>query len=226
MEALGIPFSISPAVQLLLTAFVSSLASCTVLKDSTYPATSHDISQQQADDLTTRYRQANQSASIGEIFIKPALETVILPGNISGIRYYYGIEGNALVLIIVGTELNTTTNTNDDLLSGKIIASPNSRTIDSIKAGELTRNFRNTNPTGVHGGFFSIDAVKAVLYDYKDPGSCTGLRFSYGLNAINQREIVVRGVNAGQTDINGGRIIDMSAPCPPDCGKKNIVNGL
>ncbi|MDP1728449.1 MAG: hypothetical protein Q8M15_16815 [Bacteroidota bacterium] len=79
----------------------------------------HDISLQDASDLTKNYRDTQSGSDYikGEFFGKTALLAVLNQDDCVGIRIYYGIDSdNIPKLVIVGADANE-----DDLTEGIIM---------------------------------------------------------------------------------------------------------
>jgi hypothetical protein len=92
-------------------------------------------------------------------------------------------------------------------------------------AGVLTKNYRLTIPAGdTLGGFFG----KAALLQILNQPNCVGIRYYYGLNANNDKVLVIVGTDANENDLvdatNNYVCKEMSVLCPPHCGNNNVLN--
>lgn len=63
------------------------------------------------------------------------------------------------------------------------------------------------------GGMFSAAALRAVL----EQEDCIGVRYYHGRDALDQKVMVVVGVDPDNRDMIEGKILQRSMPCPPIC---------
>lgn len=90
----------------------------------------------------------------------------------------------------------------------------------SLEAGAaMTASYRDENPDGRKGHFFGKDILNEIL----DQDDCMGIRIYYGLNDDGEQELVIVGADANEDDMTD-LVADLSAPCPPKCGKNNKLN--
>jgi hypothetical protein len=96
-------------------------------------------------------------------------------------------------------------------------------TISFEAAGDLTKNYRASMDAGDRkGGYFSKDALLALL----NQSGSVGIRYYYGLDADDKQVMVLVGVSANEDDLtgDGDLCMEMSIPCPNQCGSANILN--
>ncbi|MBI3194191.1 MAG: hypothetical protein HYZ34_06970 [Ignavibacteriae bacterium] len=90
-------------------------------------------------------------------------------------------------------------------------------------AARLTYNFRESRVIpDIKGGYFGRRAIEEVL----GQDGCVGIRIYYGTKDDGSPSFVVVGVDAIEDDIIDGNaaIMDENLPCPPRCGKANVLN--
>ena len=92
--------------------------------------------------------------------------------------------------------------------------------ISIANASELTRNFRDTNPEEVLGGFFSRDAIEAIL----GQDNCVGIRYYNAKNENGNHTIVLVGCDSAQNDLLPGLVKEFAKPNPPFLGNTNALN--
>ncbi len=82
------------------------------------PIPNHDISIEQASEMTARYRNSSVFNGLnGGCFDKRAVQELLNQQDCEGLRYYYGMDGqNKPVLILVGV-----TSENHDMVQGKVL---------------------------------------------------------------------------------------------------------
>jgi hypothetical protein len=96
----------------------------------------------------------------------------------------------------------------------------NHRTTLSV-AKTMTKRYRDNISDGDKiGGFFGISDVQDLL----DQENCVGFRYYYGLNAANEKVLVLVGTDASGEDLVHGLVLDMSLPCPSQCSGANDLN--
>jgi hypothetical protein len=81
--------------------------------------------------------------------------------------------------------------------------------------GNLGISVNEANPKA-HA--FGIDRVQEVL----DQSGCVGIRIYNGYYD-SKRQLVIVGVDEDGNDMTSGRILDLSAPCPPTCAPTNSL---
>ena len=102
-----------------------------------------------------------------------------------------------------------------------VVAEQDKHVISLTDAAELTRNFRNANPTEeAIGGFFSREAVDRIL----DQEGASGIRYYYGEDADGTPHIILVGVNMDGNDIVDGELAERADLCPPFCSDWNELN--
>ncbi|MEI2696174.1 MAG: hypothetical protein V9E90_13980 [Saprospiraceae bacterium] len=65
---------------------------------------------------------------------------------------------------------------------------------------------------------FGSEKIQAVL----DQSGCAGIRCYNGYYESKRRLIIV-GVDGNGDDMTGGYIVELSRPCPPDCGTNPLA---
>jgi hypothetical protein len=97
-----------------------------------------------------------------------------------------------------------------------------SERIDLSTARQWAESYRKANPGQVRSHYFGRNVLDQIL---AQPG-CTGVRVYYALNANNEKELLVVGVdNQGNSMLPASPVIvpgdfaimDYSFPCPPFC---------
>jgi hypothetical protein len=83
------------------------------------------------------------------------------------------------------------------------------------------RTLMSKRPAGIttQGGHFPREVIDAIL---AQPG-CVGIRFYYGTNPDGSPALVLVGMDANETDMTSGEIIDTHYPCPPFCDGKSAL---
>ena len=76
-----------------------------------------------------------------------------------------------------------------------------------------TRRYRNQNPGDVLGHFMGRDILLQIL----NQAGCMGIRTYYGIDANNEKQIVMVGADTDTNDMTNGIIADLSTPCPHTC---------
>jgi hypothetical protein len=94
--------------------------------------------------------------------------------------------------------------------------------IDPNLAGAWTRTFRETASKGANGHFFG----REILLQLLEQEGAMGIRFYYGIDRDEQRQLLAVAADAEQNDQLGeGRAVaDDSAACPPWSSMPNILN--
>jgi len=88
-------------------------------------------------------------------------------------------------------------------------------------AAALTRRFRQGAAKGsVVAQLIGRKALEELL---AQPG-CEGLRIYYGQEQGGAPVLVMVGVDAADTDLTSGTILEQLYPCPPWCGSSNPLN--
>ncbi|MEE4310461.1 MAG: hypothetical protein V2J62_01215 [candidate division KSB1 bacterium] len=92
----------------------------------------------------------------------------------------------------------------------------NSQFIPLDEAKRLINNFRKISGAGAQpGGSFKIDTIRGII----EQKGCSGIRFYYGKNAINESVIVLVGIDEAGKDMTGGKIAERQDAIP-----KNSIN--
>lgn len=94
------------------------------------------------------------------------------------------------------------------------------QTITLAEASAITKNYRDTNPGQVLGGYISRKTLEDILAQ----SNCVGIRYYYGNNEDGSKELVVVGVLSNEDDIYQGFIGDKSFKSPPYSGVSNPLN--
>lgn len=88
-------------------------------------------------------------------------------------------------------------------------------------ASAMTKRYRNQMNTGdIKGGFFSRDAILAIL----DQADCVGIRYYYGLDDRGKQTLILVGADTDENDLYTGSLMEFSIPCPTQCGSDNPLN--
>lgn len=193
----------------------------------------HSVSVAEVIDFINNYRlHSGPGAKPGGFFDKRAIQTILQQPNAVGMRYYYGLKDNGLpVLVLVATNADR-----NDLIDGEpvkvsILNPPVSaqgtydfahvsHDISLEEAARLTTNYRKRKDHRQPiDGFFGKMAVQNIL---KQP-ECVGIRFYFGLNKDAIHVLVMMGVNQFCSEMFSGRLIEISASCPPLCGALNLL---
>jgi hypothetical protein len=86
-------------------------------------------------------------------------------------------------------------------------------------ASAMTKAYRDANINSKIGGFFSKDAVMAIL----NQAESVGLKYYFAINNGNLT-LVLCGAKADQNDLYLGQISEYANPCPPTCSSNNPLN--
>ena len=194
----------------------------------------HLVTLAEVNEYTRNYRKYfGEKQPAGGFFKKQAVLSLIQQNDAVGIRYYYGIDDNQqLHLILTGVSADRS-----DLLEGEplkvsvlnpLIDVKNHSTTGQIAhsismaaAAATTAAYRNTAETHQpKGGFFFFLVLKAILWQ----DNCTGLRFYYGANDDGKRVICLMGVDTYAQDMIDGILAEKSYWCPPFCADFNFLN--
>jgi hypothetical protein len=94
--------------------------------------------------------------------------------------------------------------------------------ISLVAASDLTHRYQESEEfNGVYGGFFGKNAIQEIL----DQQDCVGIRYYYGLTIENQPVLVLVGVTADNVDMVGGKLAELSLPCPDLCDNSSQLKG-
>ena len=88
------------------------------------------------------------------------------------------------------------------------------------QAIQWTTNFRSTNSGAVKAHFFGEVIINQIL---NQPG-CIGLRLYNAIDANNQPQILLVGVDANGDDMTNDTIADLSLPCPNHCPSNSVLS--
>lgn len=87
-------------------------------------------------------------------------------------------------------------------------------------ASAMTANYRGSDlDGGTKGHFFG----KKVLRELLKQRGCVGIRIYYGLDAEGNQQLILVGAKANMDDMTN-LCVDMSSPCPNNCGVANSLN--
>lgn len=92
--------------------------------------------------------------------------------------------------------------------------------ITSTEGGDLTKNYRDSAPSGCKLAHF---LGKDKLQDLLDVEGSMGIRFYYGINSEGKQQLVAVAADANENDIMS-LILDAAIPCPSRCSNKNALN--
>jgi len=98
---------------------------------------------------------------------------------------------------------------------------PRNHRITLAEAAAHTKRYRDAKVSEVKAGAFAADQVLELL---KQPG-CVGLRIYFGRDAAGAPSLVLTGIDAADSDLVSGTILEVAWPCPPFCGTANVLNG-
>ena len=194
----------------------------------------HAITTAETLTFIKQFREHFGPESAPGVFIdKHAVQALLDQPEAVGLRYYYGTDlFGQTQLVLVGTKANR-----NDLLEGEPIKlamlnpplnergrynrAEASHEISLQEAGELTARFQeNLLPGQPKGGFFGKQALQRLL----DHPECVGLRCFFGANKEGARVMVMLCVDKFGAERFDGPSIEFSFPCPPLCGKINLLN--
>mgnify|MGYP006899135865 CR=1 FL=1 len=94
--------------------------------------------------------------------------------------------------------------------------------IDPNTAGDWTRNFRDSSASGNNARFFGRDILEQLLAE----DGAVGIRFYYGLDDNNERQLLAVAADAEQNDLleSDNIVADESSCCPPYGSSANVLN--
>lgn len=94
--------------------------------------------------------------------------------------------------------------------------------INPNTAGNWTRNFRDNSTKGNNAHFFGRDILEQLLAEE----GAMGIRFYYGLNDKNERQLLAVAADAEENDLleNDSIVADESSCCPPYSSSANLLN--
>ncbi len=96
----------------------------------------------------------------------------------------------------------------------------NAHEISLAAASKLTSNYRRQSGANPRlGGCYPTD----VFTDLLNQSGCTGIRYYYGLDAEGKQQLVLVGIDENGNDMLN-LIMDLSSPCPENCGNANTLN--
>ncbi|MEN9948539.1 MAG: hypothetical protein RL106_1362 [Bacteroidota bacterium] len=91
------------------------------------------------------------------------------------------------------------------------------------EASEMTKRFReSTWNTGTIALAAGGDLVSQIL----SQTGCKGVRMYFALDADNQIQLVMVGVDENGDDMYEGVLVDRFRGCPPTCPSKNPLNDI
>jgi hypothetical protein len=89
-------------------------------------------------------------------------------------------------------------------------------------ASEWTANYRDEHPNEVKAHFFGKNKIQEIL----DQAGCMGIRIYYAIDGDDKKQLVMVGADADGNDMtSGGKILDVSIPCPHACSGGSSLNG-
>ena len=194
----------------------------------------HAITAAEALTFIKQFREHyGPEAAPGVFFDKQVVQAILNQPEAVGMRYYYGTDMfGETRLVLVGTDANR-----NDLLEGEPVKASVlhppltargvynqagvSHEISLNEAAELTARYQETLEGGQpKGGFFGKKAIEELL-NYPE---CVGLRCFFGANKEGTRVMMALCVDKFGVDMFYGPMLDLSKPCPPICGKINMLN--
>jgi hypothetical protein len=93
--------------------------------------------------------------------------------------------------------------------------------ISLVEAAAHTRRHREAKVHEVKAGAFHKDQVLELL----NQAGCVGLRVHLGRNPDGSPTVVLTGIDATDSDLVKGSILEQWFPCPPICGAANALQG-
>lgn len=89
-------------------------------------------------------------------------------------------------------------------------------------AARWTANFRTENPEAIKAHFYGKTKLNKILTQL----GCKGLRIYNAIDDAGNYTFVVVGAKLNEDDQLGSahKIVEMSHPCPPNCGRNNALN--
>jgi hypothetical protein len=97
---------------------------------------------------------------------------------------------------------------------------PRNHRISLKDAAEFTKRHRDREPAAVKSFAFHKDQVLELL---GQPG-CVGLRIHQARGADGAASLVLTGIDAADSDLTGGTMLENPFFCPPYCGGGNTLN--
>lgn len=89
-------------------------------------------------------------------------------------------------------------------------------------ASRLTANYRETltSATEATAEAFGKSSIESLLAQT----NCVGMRVYYGIDASNNKRLVLVGVDAEGNDLYEGELMENGTICPPCCSTSNPLN--
>ena len=87
-------------------------------------------------------------------------------------------------------------------------------------AAVLTKRYQDAKVSPVKAGAFHKDQVLQLL----GQAGCVALRVYFGRQADGSPALVLTGLDASDSDLTDGVILEQHWPCPPICGAANPLN--
>jgi hypothetical protein len=97
---------------------------------------------------------------------------------------------------------------------------PRNHRISMKDAAAHTKRYRDAKKSEVKAGAFHKDQVLELL----NQKGCVALRIYYGVDTAGAPSLVLTGVDASDSDLTAGTILEVLWPCPPFCGVANALN--
>ncbi len=97
---------------------------------------------------------------------------------------------------------------------------PRNHRIQLTEAAEYTRRHREHDPKGVKSHAFHKDQVLELL----GQAGCVGLRIHHARKKDGTPTVVLTGIDAADTDLVGGTMLEDPFICPPFCGGGTALN--
>lgn len=97
---------------------------------------------------------------------------------------------------------------------------PRNHRISLKDAAAHTKRYRDAKVSEIKAGAFHKDQVLELL----NQAGCVGLRIYYGFDTTGAPTLVLTGIDAADSDLTGGTILETIWPCPPFCGGGNALN--
>ena len=91
--------------------------------------------------------------------------------------------------------------------------------ISAATAGQWTKNYRDAHPTWIKGHFFGKNKIGDLL---RQTGSM-GIRVYYAIDDSGVQQLIMVAAKANKDDMLE-QVLDMSIPCPDQCGANNVLN--
>jgi hypothetical protein len=87
------------------------------------------------------------------------------------------------------------------------------------EAAKMTAQYRHDYPNETLAHFFGHEILERIL----SQESCMGIRFYYGIDEDNKKQLVAVGVDCDQNDMTN-LVADLTFPCPDACSVPNQLN--